>query len=70
MLEFDRLVTVNVIISYVISWIFFLLSLALFQKTLGMLKGAIIAYLSSWLVWVLTVYLLHSIITIKYTCDA
>ena len=53
--------TVNVIIGYAVSWIYFLVSLALFRKTFGIVNGGIIAYLSSLLVWILTAYLLHSI---------
>jgi len=53
--------TVNVIIGYAVSWIYFLVSLALFRTIFGIVKGAAVAYLSSWLVWILTAYLLHSI---------
>jgi len=66
MLDINHLIdwkqlTVNVIIGYAVSWIYFLVSLALFRKTFGTVKGTAIAYLSSWLVWILTAYLLHSI---------
>jgi len=66
MLDINHLIdwkqlTVNVIIGYAVSWIYFLVSLALFRKTFGIVNGGIIAYLSSWLVWILTAYLLHSI---------
>ena len=53
--------TVNVIIGYAVSWLYFLVSLALFRKIFGVVKGAAVAYLSSLLVWILTAYLLHSI---------
>jgi len=53
--------TVNVIIGYAVSWIYFLVSLALFRTIFGVVKGVFVAYLSSWLVWILTAYLLHSI---------
>ena len=53
--------TVNMIIGYAVSWIYFLVSLALFRKTFGIVNGGIIAYLSSLLVWILTSYMLHSI---------
>ena len=66
MLDINHLIdlkqfTVNVIIGYAVSWIYFLVSLALFRKTFGTVKGGIIAYVSSLLVWILTAYLLHSI---------
>ena len=66
MLDINHLIdwkkfTVNVIIGYAVSWLYFLVSLALFRKTFGTVKGAAVAYLSSLLVWILTAYLLHSI---------
>jgi hypothetical protein len=66
MLDINNLInwkkfTITVIIGYAVSWIYFLVSLALFRNIFGMVKGAAIAYLSSWLVWILTAYLLHSI---------
>lgn len=66
MLDINHLInwkqlTVNMIIGYAVSWIYFLVSLALFRKTFGTVKGGIIAYVSSLLVWILTSYMLHSI---------
>ena len=66
MLDINHLIdwkqfTVNVIIGYAVSWIYFLVSLALFRTIFGVVKGVFVAYLSSWLVWILTAYLLHSI---------
>ena len=66
MLDINHLIdlkqlTVNVIIGYAVSWIYFLVSLALFRKTFGTVKGGIRAYVSSLLVWILTSYMLHSI---------
>jgi hypothetical protein len=66
MLDINHLIdwkqfTVNIIIGYAVSWIYFLVSLALFRTIFGVVKGVFVAYLSSWLVWILTAYLLHSI---------
>ena len=61
MFEIDwKKFTVNVVIGYAVSWIYFLVSLALFRKIFGKVNGVFVAYLTSWLVWILTAYLLHS----------
>ena len=46
MLDINHLIdwkqlTVNVIIGYAVSWIYFLVSLALFRKTFGIVNGGI-----------------------------
>jgi len=66
MLDINHLInwkqlTVNMIIGYAVSWIYFLVSLALFRKTFGIVNGGIIAYLSSLLVWILATYLINFI---------
>jgi len=66
MLDINHLInwkkfTITVIIGYAVSWIYFLVSLALFRNIFGMVKGGIIAYLSSWLVWILATYFINSI---------
>ena len=53
--------TVNVVIGYVVSWVYFLVSLPLLRKVFGSVNGVFAAYLTSWLVWVVAAYSLHSV---------
>lgn len=61
MFEIDwKKFTVNVVIGYVISWLYFLVFLIFFRKVFGKVNGVFVAYLTSWLVWILTAYILQS----------
>ena len=51
--------TINVTISYAISWMYFILILSFFQKIFGGLYGVFIAHITSWILWFLIVYFLH-----------
>jgi hypothetical protein len=53
--------TENAIIGYVLSWIFFFITLNTFQKVFGKINGTVINYSASYLVWVIIIYILNKI---------
>ncbi len=52
--------TFNVIGGYVISWLYFFMTLSFFTNTFGKIKGGAINYGMSWLVWLGAIYLLNT----------
>jgi hypothetical protein len=53
--------TENAIIGYILSWIFFFITLNTFQKVFGKINGTVINYSASYLVWVIIIYILNKI---------
>lgn len=59
-IDFKKL-TVNVLIGYTLSWIYFLGTLLYFQKIFGKMKGLSINFGLSWIVWFIISYSLHKL---------
>ena len=53
--------TVNVILGYVISWVYFLGTLTYVQRIFGKANGTIINYGLSWAVWFIAFDALHTL---------
>jgi hypothetical protein len=53
--------TINVVIGYSISWIYFLLTVNYFQNIFGKINGAFINYSISWVLWIILTYTMHKI---------
>jgi hypothetical protein len=43
-------------VGYVISWVYFFLTLPIFIKILGKVTGGVVNYILSWIVWILAGY--------------
>ncbi len=56
-----KMLTVNALIGYVLSWIYFLGTIIYFQKLFGKVKGSAINFGLSWIVWFIIFYSLHKL---------
>jgi hypothetical protein len=43
-------------VGYIVSWLYFFLTLPLFIKVLGKARGAFVNYIMSWVVWIIVGY--------------
>ena len=43
--------TINIVLGYIISWLYFFLALPFFTLLFGKVQGATINYLISWIIW-------------------
>jgi len=63
MIEISTLVnlkklTISALIGYIISWTYFFVTLPIFQKLFGIVKGGFINYMISWILLLLVIFLL------------
>jgi hypothetical protein len=53
-----RSLTINALIGYVISWLYFFMALPIFQTLFGKVKGTAVNYGVSWIVWIIAIHAL------------
>ncbi len=51
--------TVNIILGYGVSWIYFFLTASIFTNLFGKVQGYTINYIISWMIWILAVKWLY-----------
>jgi hypothetical protein len=54
--EYLKKLVLGLGIGYIISWLYFFITLPFFIKAFGKTKGAFINYILSWIVWILVGY--------------
>jgi hypothetical protein len=52
--------TINVILGYGVSWVYFFLTASIFIKLFGKAQGYTINYIISWMIWIVAVKLLYT----------
>lgn len=53
-----RSLTINALIGYVISWLYFFMALPVFQTLFGKTRGTAVNYGVSWIVWIVATHAL------------
>ena len=60
MFTFDwKSLTTNVLLGYILSWVYFTIAFYLLYKVIGKVKSAFFAYATSWVVWIVASALLQ-----------
>ena len=54
--EYLKKLVLGLGVGYIISWLYFFITLPFFIKALGKTKGAFINYILSWVVWIVAGY--------------
>jgi len=52
--------TVNILIGYLVCWIYFFVTVKYFQSMFGQINGIVINYGISWTIWLIISYTLHT----------
>jgi hypothetical protein len=50
--------TINALIGYIISWLYFFIALPIFQTLFGRARGTAVNYGISWIVWIVATHTL------------
>lgn len=54
-------ITINIIIGYIISWLYFLVTTSFIQRLIGKSEGILINYGLSCIIWVVIFHSLHTL---------
>jgi hypothetical protein len=54
--EYLKKLVLGLGVGYIISWLYFFITLPFFIKAFGKTKGAFINYILSWIVWIVAGY--------------